>query len=292
LALVALTNSVGASRIQVHDVDLVHAKFGASCEDLQNTFKSRLDAFQDFLDANPDLDAIGRAAQARTMMRTYGIIRTLRRARTCSWVVDNDSEELERARSIVHTLLAGNPCADLARAELQGGVAAESGELELQAVQRAMSVLNSDDCAAPEQPEEPSNLDENDVDAALSTAEDELQDVIEGLEDSGGAAFLQTDEGLEDSGIVRRFFRAVGVAFLMIFLLLACVGGMAAIGMLMVGLIGQLVTSGNFHRSGGLEALKYYFVGGLAAGAIGIAPCAYQLYTQLLPQLTGSNGSH
>merc|ERR1711865_1298584 len=93
-------------------------------------------------------------SQARVTMRTYGIIRTLRRARTCSWVTQNDSDEIEQARGIVQSLLAGNPCAEVARAELESGSSAETAQVEIASIRRAMSVLTSDSCETTVLPED------------------------------------------------------------------------------------------------------------------------------------------
>lgn len=287
LALV-LVPLVGASRVQVRDVD--EAKFGSSCDDLHATFRHRVDGFQDFLDENPDLDGISRTAQARVMVRTYGIIRTLRRARTCSWVIENDSEEIEQARSIVQTLLDGNPCTEAARSELEAGASAETGELEIHSIQRTMAILSSDNCEPPEMPEQTENVENIDVDAQLSSAEDDLQDVIEELEDPVAqeveAAFIQTNS---HAGFLRGFMRAIGVAFLMLFMLLACAGAMAIISAFLVGAIsiqmGYSATTGP-NGQGALRFLFHGFMGGLFGGAVGLAGCAYQMYTQLLPRLT------
>ena len=120
-----LTASSEASRVAVHggSESKSQTKFGASCDDLQAMFHDRVVAFKSSLDANPDLDEIGRVAQARVMMRTYGIIRTLRRARACSWVIENDNDDIKQAREIVQTLLAENPCADAARSQARFSVA-------------------------------------------------------------------------------------------------------------------------------------------------------------------------
>lgn len=281
-----LVASAGAGRIQVHDDGTKsEAKFGASCEHLQTVFHNRVGAFQASLDVSQDLDAISRTAQIRTMMRTYGIIRTLRRARTCSWVIENDSDDLEQMRGIVQTLLAGNPCAEVARTELEAGVSAETAEVEMQSISRAMSVLASDNCEVVESPEQTVNLD-NDaaVDAQLSETEDEMQDVIEELESQEGeGSFIQTDS---NAGTFRGFMRAVGVVFLMLFLLLACVGVLAVIGFWIVFMLSQLmIPEAGRGQYAGLTWVVHGLLGGAAVGAVGIAPCSYQLYTQLLPRL-------
>jgi len=289
-----LATSVGASRVavQVHEAD--QTKFGATCDDLQNTFSSRLVGFQGFLDANPDLDSVSRATEARAMVKAFGIIRTLRRARTCSWVVDNDSEELEGARSIVQALLSRNPCADVARAELEAGASAETGEIQTESLQRSMQILSSDTCEAPDAPPQGAHLAEDDLpvlDAQLANAEDDLQDQIEELEDSASASFVQTKDGT-GRGLVGGFFRSIGIALMMIFLLLACVGSIAIITAFILGILGHLSWRMGLVGCGGvrcdmvLSIIWASFLGGAGAGAVGIAGCSYQLYTQLLPRLS------
>jgi hypothetical protein len=291
LALVVIA-SIEAGRVTVHryDVSESKAKWGASCDHLQTTFRNRVVAFQTFLDANPDLDAVSRAAQIRVMMRTYGIIRPLRRARECSWVVDNDSEEIEQARNIVQILLAGNPCAEAARSELEVGTTAVTPQDEIQSVQRAVSVLSSETCEVGELPEQTETLDEENVDSEISNAEDGLQDAIDELESSvPEGAFIQTESST--AGVVG-FMRGLAVAFLMILLLLACVTLVFAIGFFIAGLLTYLMVvfsiRGSTDPSAGAIGIIIPFAalyGGMGAGVLGLAGCAYQLYTQLLPRL-------
>jgi len=276
----------GASRIQVHDSGKSEANFGATCEDLQTTFHNRLVSFQTFLDAT-DLDAMSRTAQVRIMSRTYGIIRPLRRARTCDWVIANDSQEIEQARGIVQTLLAGNPCTDAARSELQAGTHAETAELEVQSLGRALSVLTSDDCEVGAQSEETATADE-DVEVQLRNAEDDVQDLIEDAADSQEGAFIQTTDS--KVGFFRRFLRGLAVAFLMLVLLLACASAAAVITAFVAAALIYFVEFGGFilNTPAGIGTTAGY--GGLFFGAIGgvvgLASCSYQLYTQLLPRLT------
>jgi len=279
-----LVGFCGASRIQAHDNGKSEAKFGATCEDLQTTFHNRLINFQTFLDAT-DLDAMSRTAQVRIMMRTYGIIRPLRRARTCDWVIANDSEEIEQARGIVQTLLAGNPCAEAARSELQAGTHAETAELEVQSLRRAMSVLTSDDCEVGELSEEIATADE-DVEVQLRNAEDEVQDLIEESASSEEGAFIQTDS---EVGFLRGFLRGLAVAFLMLFLLLACAGAVAVITVLITVTLVYFAEFGTFilNAPAGLGSAGYLIMpAGMVGGVAGLASCSYQLYTQLLPRLT------
>lgn len=275
--LSALAAFASAGRVQIVGKFESQNKFGASCDDLQTMFQNRLNAFQTSLDAIPDMDAMSRVSQARVMMRTSGIIRTLRRARTCAWVIQNDSDEIEQARGIVQSLLAGNPCAENARSELASGLSAETAQVELASIRRAMSILSSDSCEPTEIPEEAVGNSEG-TDLQLTEAEDNLADAIEAMEE-GQSSFLQT-------GSVRGFMRGVGVAFLMLFLLLACASAVALIAGVIGYIIALLLANAGACSGMGCLGLLYIPMGGGAGGlAVGMAGCSYQLYTQLLPQL-------
>lgn len=276
----ALAAFAGASRIQRVDEFKSQVKWGASCDDLQTRFHDRLVAFQASLDTVPDMDAMGRAAQARMMMRTYGIMRTLRRARTCSWVIQNDSEEIEQARDIVQSLLAGNPCAEAARSELESGLSAETTLVEISSIRRAMSILASDSCE-PIAEEIEATTEGPDVD--LTEAEDSLADAIATIEEDQ-SSLLQTDSTV---GFVRGFMRNIGVAFMMVFLLLACAGAVALIGAvigLAFGIMLELV--GLCHGPDCLAMMLFPIALGMGGFVTGLGGCSYQLYTQLLPRLT------
>jgi len=280
---------VQAIRVQVDDSvsSKSHAKFGASCDDLQNTFHDRVAAFQTALGPNQDLDSLGRAAQARIMMRTYGIFRTLRRARTCDWVIENDSDDIEQARGVVQSLLDGNPCAEAARLELEAGSSAGTVELEIRAIQRAMLVLSSDTCEVVELPEHRVDLDRtSEVDAEMEQSEDELQDAIDNfMEDpEEGESLLQTQ--------FPRFMRSIGVALLMLFLMLACVGTAVMIGAfiglafaLLTLFVLDLTTGGLQLRAAGQLAQTLLITGGGVGFMSGIAECSNLLYNRLLPRL-------
>lgn len=274
-----LVVSVQANRIQLHKSK---TKSGASCDDLEITFRNRLAAFQRFLDENPDLDAVSRATQLRVMMRTYGIIRPLRRARTCAWVVDDDSAEIEQARDIVQVLLAGNPCAEAARSEVQAGTSAQTPQDEIRSVQRALTILSSESCEVGEVSEETAISDGDDVDAEISNAEHVLQDSIDELEDSVSreGAFIQTDS---NTGGLLGFMRGVGTVFLVMLLVLVCIPMFAVIGgfiaSALLGLSGAPRTPDNL-----LFGLAFA-AGGLTGGVLGIGVCFDQLFNQLMPRL-------
>jgi len=307
-----LTASSEASRVKVdgRSESKSQTKFGASCDDLQAMFHNRVVAFKSSFDANPDLDEIGRVAQARVMMRTYGIIRTLRRARTCSWVIENDSDDVEQAREIVQVLLAENPCADAARSQLATGASdAATAGMEVQSLYRAMTILASDNCElveSVESAEQTDNeatldeeaLDESALDIELSETEAAVQDAIDQVMDSSQdseGAFIQTKS---NEGIFGRFRRVIGVVFWTLFLLVACVSNYVIIGMLITLVLSLLIAvvslefrgeigCNGFWAQGGCQAsymgIFLAMLSGTAGVAVGIVGCSYQLYNQLLP---------
>lgn len=296
IVVLACVVFAGANRIKVHEVDSADkTKFGASCEDLQTTFRNRVAAFQASYDAIDNFEAISRYTQARLMMRTYGIIRTMRRARNCAWVADDNSEDMEQARGVVQSLLAGNPCAEAARSELEAGSSAETDGDQFRSLQRAMWVLTSDDCEATMPVEEITDLDP-DFDPASCEAtamdavregEEQVRDAIDEMDDEEGeGAFIQTDQDA-----LARFFRGLGVVFLMLFFAMACVGAVAFLGMAIGLMIGM--TEVAFVASEGWSLLLYPLLGAYAGAGLGLIGCVFQTFNWVLPALTqGASSPH
>jgi len=292
-----LIASVAANR--VHKAVSKHESgFGASCEDLEAMFHDRVVRFQGLLDAHSDESSFNTVTQVRFMMRSYGVVRTLRRASSCAWVVDGNGDDIQQVRSIVATLIDGNPCAETAREILAEGGSAESAEIEIQSVWRAMSVLGNDNCevTAYEETDEMIHLDDEetataqlaDYDAQAQDNIDEMADAMEN--DAGGAAFLQTDSDARTQSF-RTVMRTLGVVFLMLFLLLACAGTVAIISAVLAFTISQYTVLSWCNRcrdTGLLHAFHAVFFGFVPGAALGFAACSYQLYTQLLPALTAA----
>jgi len=187
----------------------------------------------------------------------------------------------------MRNLLAGNPCGDAARSELEAGASAEGDDAQMQVILRALSTLMSDDCEASDiQPADEAQTPS----AQLEEVEEELQDAIDEIMDSEeeGEAFIQLDQ----AGIFRRFMRGVGVFFLMLFLLLACVGAAAMIGValavavtfLLAG-IGML-TNPYQSNIGGMQLVIASATGSWLGAVVGLAGCAHQLYNSVLPKLS------
>jgi len=199
--------SAVASRLQGQAETQLEIEFGASCDNLQNRFHNQVHTLRVAIDARTSESFV---TQARLSMRMHGMVRTLRRAQECDWVVENNSEDIEEMRGIMQDLLAGNPCADAARSELDAGASSE----ENAALGRAMIILMSDDCEVPEiQPVDDTQTPE----AGLQQAEEGLQDSIDEImdaEDEEGESFIQSDQ----AGRFQRFMRGLGVFFLMLFL--------------------------------------------------------------------------
>jgi len=275
-----LLASSEASRIREHEGSehASHAKFGASCDDLQSRFHDRVTAVHASLDGIDEQSELSFGARTRLTLRMYGMMRTLRRARECNWVIENNSEDLDQMRGTVQQLVAGNACAEAARLEMEQNSNA-------QAIPRAMMILLSDDCEVPLTPES-ENIDVT-PEERLQEAEETLQDTLEELTsaDGDGSAFVQVDK----AQTVRRFMRGVGVLFLMLFLLLACTGAALAIGYVLgcVALILIDLAGGGF--IGGSYAYEWLLIpiGSTALGGIiGLAGCVNQLFNNLLPRLS------
>lgn len=287
-----LLASVIANRIQSHhvkstDVANSRATFGASCEDLQSTFHSRVGGLQSLLDAHPDDSTFNAVTQARFTVRTLGVARVLRRARTCSWVVDGNSDDIEQMRGIVQVMLAGNPCAQAARAELEAG-ASDDSTIEMIAVRRAMSILVSENCEAAlsREGDAPTlNLDndaelETQIEAAEEQAQERVDEFVDASmgEESNGA-FVETS--FTSDQVYGGIFRTLGVVFLFLLLLLACTSAVAVIGALIATVYAEIACRG----IGGFCGVGEVTLGLMVGAGLGLAGCAYQLTTQLLPRL-------
>jgi len=293
-----LAAGAAANRVQIEShKSKSESKFGASCEDLETMFHNRVVAVQGLLDAHSDASNFNTATQARFMMRSFGVVRTLRRASSCDWVLDGTGEEFEQVRGIVQALITGNPCAETAREILAAGSSAETAQIEIQSVWSAMSVLGNDNCevAAFEENDSLHLDDEEAVAAELADADDQAQDNIDEMvseleSEDGGAAFVQTDSDVRWPSF-RTVMRSLGVVFLMIFLLLACTG-VAAVIAAMIGFVISTYTESYWCpicRETGLNHVFHAVVFGFAPGAaLGFAACSYQLYTRLLPALAAA----
>jgi len=283
--------SVRAARIQ----SLSEGEFGASCDNLQNRFHDQVHAFKEALDART---SESETTQARFTMRMYGVMRTLRRGRECAWVVENNSDDIEEMRSVVQELLSGNPCGEAARSELEAGASAEDSQVQMQAIPRAMSMLMSDDCEAPWRDasrDVPVDRDalEGDGMEQLQESEEQLQDAIGEIMDAGEegeGAFIQVNQKGGPLGRFGRFMRGIGVFFLMLFLLLACVGAATVIVAFLVLTVEFLLVDLGLLSYGRHWAIPFHhaLVAGAATSVLSLVGCTHQLYTNLLPDLVGS----
>jgi len=270
----AFLASSQASRVQVHE----QVKWGATCEDLQSRFHDRVTTIQSSLEGADEQSELSAVARTRLAMRMHGILRTLNRARECSWVIENNSDDLDQLRGVVQQLLAGNPCAEAARLEFERGSSDENS----QAIPRALTILLSDECEANPIPEG-ANTDVTPEELFVA-CEDEFQNSFD--DDNSEPAFIEVDK----AQFLRRLFRAIGVAFLMLFLLLACVTTASAIGFVVslalitvayeVGLYRPIGRGGMFG-----PYIPIAMMGGFGGAVIGLGACAGQLYFNLLPRL-------
>lgn len=273
--------SAGASRIKLEEDTRLKIDFGASCENLQTRFHNQVHAFRVAVEAHTSESAV---TQARLAMRMHGIIRTLRRAQSCDWVVENDSEDIEEMRGIMQELLAGNACADAARLELEAGASTEAETSA--AIPRAMLILLSDDCEVPEiQPTDDAQTPEQ-VEEGLQDAIDEIMDA-----EDEGESLMQLDQ----TGRFQRFMRGVGIVFLMLFLLLGCVSGVAAVAAVIGAVVAFVLMAINLGTVLILTATEGWAIVGLVGFAmygalfslpVGIVGCAIRLYHTVLPRLS------
>jgi len=281
-ALVVLANPIGASRIAHHKNT---SPFFASCEDLQVTFRSRVTAVQALLDATDD--TITTLVQARITMRVFGVVRTLRRAKECQWVLDGDTEDIEQARSVVQQVLARNPCAEVAMAELTTE-AFESASNEFQPFQRAMIVLTSETCEIPEQEEDEAVAgveDEAALERRLDEVTESTQDRIDELfeeaaleaESMAGGSLVQLDGGhlIWSAG---RVIRTIGALLFGVLFALVCAPVGAAVGLVLSWILGVAVL--------GIDSLNVLILGVLAGGGLGFGACAVGLVNEMLPRDT------
>jgi hypothetical protein len=276
--------SVEANRINVHESSQSKSKSGASCETLENRFHDRVTGFRASLDAMDQDASVSSMTQVRYAMRINGIIRVMRRAQTCSWVIENNSDDMDDLHGIVQELLASNPCADAAKTELQAGIVDGTEEIQAGTLARTLTILTSDSCVVSD-PEQTQQADlTGNTEAELQQTEDEVQDGLEDLWDRTEreeSALLQTN-----LPTMFTFFRVVGVVFLLLILIMGCVTMGAAIGVF----LGYCITMLGWHL--GLVPSHYHvstypivyvlaIISGTAAGAVSFMSCAATALTRL-----------
>merc|ERR1712232_652179 len=204
-----------------------------------------------------------------------------RRARTCDWVLENNSEDIEHVRAIAATLLAGNPCAEAARSELEQGANADTQEVVIESVFRAVSILSSENCEASEMPESTDDESDVDVDAQLSEMEAEVQDAIEAAEEEGEGSLLQTDSTTKTTA---GFMRTLGSIFFTILLIGACVAGAVLLGYFIAMAIFWLglYLAPYLWLNGGIEywlsVLAISTAASTAGGVLVLGTCAPEVY--------------
>lgn len=292
VAIAVVAISTDAARVGTENQDKSKTPFVASCEDLQVTLRSRVTAVQALLNSYQDATGISSFGQAQITMRVFGVVRTLRRARNCQWVLDGDSEDIEQARSVVQSVLAQNPCAEAAMAEMTPE-AFESAANELQPLQRAMIVLMSESCEVPKQDEAEEAAEVEDEDAmehGLVVAEEETQDHIDELfeqamlesESLAEGSFVQMDAQARAG--TASVLRIVGVAFFSILFAMVCMPIGAIIGAV-IGIVFcvALGASGICGRQG--QHFMGLIVGGFFGGLGGLGVCAFNLAQYFLPDL-------
>lgn len=274
IANFVLLTSVAGYRVETNG--RVHSEvkhiFFETCEELQGLFRGRVSAVQNILDAHPNATGLSRMDQARFTMRTFAVVRTLRRAKDCEWAVEGTSEDIQAAQAIVQVTLAGNPCAAAAMAELTPE-AYETAAHELIPLQRAMLVLVSDTCVVPELVELDLENEQGQMES-LQESEEQMANTIDELfeeaaiESEGG-----TQASLMQSQFLERVFAWVGAIFFAIVFGFACVVPGAVVGMF-IGLMMASLFCACCGSGPCQEGLGIAILGSGAGSLLGFAQCA------------------
>jgi len=261
--------STDAGRLQLNTNTNDH------CDDLQNLFHTRVEYIHELQEAHPDASSMSATTHARFTMRTFGVVRILRRARDCPWVTDGDEDEMNEVRSVAHSALAGNPCGDAAMEALS---AHPSPDNELQPLQDAVQILLSDNCEVSgntAQYEIVDLQDETQLSQQLIDEEEMMQDHIEEIIDEAAAenesgnagAFVQTE------GLIRSVSRTLGVVFLSILYMLSCAAAAAVIGGLILFVVAAIPCTMMVPGPSALGCLLWPFSGAALGGAAGLVSC-------------------
>jgi hypothetical protein len=205
-----------ASRVNRHAAK-ANVEWGASCESLQSSFLERLGSVREAV-GGMDAENLSRATRARITIRMFGIGRAMRRASNmeCAWVQDQDSAHVTEAQQLVEMLMNSNPCAEAARAEFASAADAETEQQRAITMQRAMSILASDDCQATEiTNEQEPEAEEEAVAEITEQVADQCEEMVEGSE---GSSFAETNEQYA----IERFIRFLIVLAIFVLLVVLC----------------------------------------------------------------------
>jgi len=216
-----------ASRIkEVMDVSLdadSDNKWYRSCDALQTRFGTGSKRLQELVDSASGSEEMTVVSQVNLVVKASAIMRTLRRSKDCSWVVDGDSDALQAVGKVVRSVLANNPCATAAVAELQH--LDDNGEEGTAPVGRAMSILLSDTCEVGEV-EHVDDLDNADaiVDPTNLETEELVLDAVDEImmAESAGMSdsLLEKSEMHRASGL--HIVKVIGAIMLGVYLVLYC----------------------------------------------------------------------
>jgi len=257
-------------------------KFGLSCEALQSRFHMRSKNLQDFSNSYSGADDMSLAASARAVMKASAVLRTLRRASDCAWVVaGNNDDDIKAVGKVAGSILANNPCAPVAIAELQ--LLDTPGEEGGAHLARAMSILISDTCEYEDQGQEPNESDEI-ADFDDIEIEERVQDGVEQMleiEDTSSSLVQQTETQRKNS--LAYVVKVLGAIMLGVLVSLGCayagftlsvwVGFLFSLLLLRVGIwLGAPPSSGLPFVVTGM------FVGGSVGGISSVTFCGSQFH--------------
>lgn len=259
--------STDAGRLQLDTND--------HCENLQNLFHTRVEHIHELQEVHPDASSMSSTTHARFTMRTFGVVRVLRRARDCPWVTDGDEDEINEVRSVARSALAGNPCGDAAMEALS---AHPSPDNELQPLQDAVQILLSDNCEVSGHmgQNEIGNLqDEAQLSQLLINEEEMMQDHINEIIDEAAAEHESGNAGafVQTEGLIRSVSRTLGVVFLTILYMLSCAAVAAVIGGLILFVVGAIPCTYMIPGPGALACLMWPISGAGLGATAGLVSC-------------------
>jgi hypothetical protein len=211
---------VAARRVERHEHKAkATVEWGATCASLQSSFLERLSAVRETV-GTMDAENLSRGTRASITIRMFGIGRAMRRASAmeCAWIEDPDNAHVTEAQELVQMLMQQNPCAEAAQAEFASAAEAVTEEQQAIVMQRAMSILASDDCTATEITNE--QAPEADEDAATEMTEQAADGCELMVENSNGSgsSFAETNEQYA----IERFIRFLIVLAIFVLLVVLC----------------------------------------------------------------------
>lgn len=233
----------------------------------------RSDNLQSFVNSYTEADEMGLAGQGRAMMKASAVLRALRRGGDCAWVDAGSDEDIEAVGKVLRSVLANNPCAPAALAELQ--LLDTDGDEGSAPLPRAMSILMSDSCEVQLQGQESDEIKEIVLDIDGAETEELVQDGVEEMiesEDTTSSLVERSD--MQSSHSWAQVGKLMGAIMLGVLFVLGCGVSAGVVGLYVGALFSILlieirVWTGSLVLRGGFAEAGTVFLGMLGGAAIG-----------------------